>query len=90
MTARPVPRFSTPVLAGPRNDPAFCTMGTGSFGGVKRLGSGVNHQPQSSAEVKDRVVIRLSPFCVFMARYRAKYTCAFITVPRVLNTERDR
>ena len=35
--------------------PASCTMGTGSFPGVKRPGHGVNHPPLSSPEVKERV-----------------------------------
>jgi len=48
-------------LAGPRDDPAFCARGTGSFGGVKQLGSGVNHQPQSSAEVTDRAELYVCP-----------------------------
>ena len=43
-------RFSAPVQA----YPASCTMGTGSFPGVKRPGRGVD-PPPSSAEVKERV-----------------------------------
>ena len=61
MTVRPVPRFSAPVLTGPKDDPAFCTTGTVSFGGVKQPGSGVNHQPPSSAEVKDTVELYVYP-----------------------------
>ena len=34
-------------------------MGTGSFQGVKRPGRGVDHPPQSSAEVKGRVELYL-------------------------------
>jgi hypothetical protein len=34
-------------------------MGTGSFPGVKRTGRGVDHPPQSSAEVKERVQLYL-------------------------------
>ena len=37
--------------------PASCTMGTGSFPGVKRSGRGVDHPPPSSAEVKERVAL---------------------------------
>jgi hypothetical protein len=33
-------------------DPASCTMGTGSFPGVKRPGRGANHPSPFSAEVK--------------------------------------
>jgi len=36
-----------------------CTMGTGSFPGVKRPGSGFDHPPASSAEVKERVELYL-------------------------------
>jgi hypothetical protein len=46
-------RFSTPVQTGPGAYPASCTMGTGSFPGVKRPGRGVDHPPSSSAEVKE-------------------------------------
>jgi hypothetical protein len=37
------------------------TMGTGSFPGVKWPGSGVNHSPPSSAEVKECKAIPLPP-----------------------------
>ena len=50
-------RFSAPVHSGPRAHPASCTMGTGSFPGVKRPRSGVNHPHPSIAEVKERVEI---------------------------------
>jgi len=43
--------------------PASCTMGTGSFPGVKQPGRVVGHPPLSSAEVKERVELYLySPF----------------------------
>jgi len=48
-------RFSAPVQTGLGAHPASYTMGTGSFPGVKRPGSGVDHPPPSSAEVKERV-----------------------------------
>ena len=35
--------------------PSLLTMGTGSFMGVKRTGSGTDHPPTSSSEVKVRV-----------------------------------
>jgi len=38
-------RFSAPVQNGPGVHPASCTMGTGSFPGVKRPGCGVDHPP---------------------------------------------
>ena len=52
-------RFSAPVQTGPRAHPASYTMGTGSFPGVKWPGRGVDHQPPSSAEVKERVELYL-------------------------------
>ena len=39
----------------PGTHPASCTMGTGSFLGVKRRGRSVDHPPPSSAEVEGRV-----------------------------------
>jgi hypothetical protein len=47
-------RFSAPVQTDPGAHPASCTMGTGSFLGVKRPGRGVN-TPLLSVEVKERV-----------------------------------
>jgi hypothetical protein len=45
-------RFFAHVQTGPAAHPAYCTMGTGSFPGVKRLGRG-DHPPPSSAEVEN-------------------------------------
>jgi hypothetical protein len=45
-------RFFTPVQTGPEAHPAPCTMGTGSFPGVKRPERGAEHPPPSSVEVK--------------------------------------
>jgi len=39
--------------------PASCTMGTGSFPGVKRPGRCVDNPRTSSAEVKERVELNL-------------------------------
>ena len=50
-----VVKFSAPVQNCTGTHPAFYTMGTWSFPGVKRLGRGVDHQPPSSAEVEERV-----------------------------------
>jgi len=52
-------RFPAPVQTGPEAHPASCTMGTGSFPGVKWPGRGVDHPPPSSAEVKERVELYL-------------------------------
>jgi hypothetical protein len=45
-------RFSAPVQNGPGVHQASYTMGTGSFSGAMRPGSGVYHPPLSSDEVK--------------------------------------
>jgi hypothetical protein len=47
--------ISAPVQTGPGAHPDSCTMGTRSFPGVKRPGRDVDHPPQSSAEIKERV-----------------------------------
>jgi len=44
-------RFSASIQTGPAAHP----VGSGSFLGVKRLGCGIDHPPQYSAEVKERV-----------------------------------
>jgi hypothetical protein len=44
--------FSAPVQTDPEGHPASCTVGTGSFPGLKRPGHGVDQPPLSSAEVK--------------------------------------
>jgi len=55
-------RFSAPVQTGPGAHPASYTRGTGSFAGVKRPGHGFDHPPTpSSAEIKERVELNLSP-----------------------------
>jgi hypothetical protein len=45
-------RFFAQVQTGPGAHPASCTMGTGSFLGLKRPGRGADHPTPSSAEVK--------------------------------------
>ena len=46
-------RFSAPVQTGPGAHPTSCTVGTGSFPGIKRPGRGADHPPPPhlSAEV---------------------------------------
>jgi hypothetical protein len=46
-------RFFAHVQTRPGTHPASCTMGNGSFPGVKRPGRGACHPPPSSAEVKN-------------------------------------
>ena len=45
-------RFSAPVQTGPGAHPGSCTMGTGSFPGVKRPERDADPSPPSSAVVK--------------------------------------
>ena len=52
-------RFSALVQTGPGAHPASCTMGTGSSPGVKWQGHGLDHPPQSRAEVKERLKLYL-------------------------------
>jgi hypothetical protein len=47
-----IPRFFAHVQTGPEAHPASCTLGTGSFPGVKRPGRGVDHPTPSSAKVE--------------------------------------
>jgi hypothetical protein len=46
-------RFFAHVQTGPGAHPAFCTVGTGSFPGVKRPGRDADHPPPSTAEVEN-------------------------------------
>ena len=52
-------RFSAPVQTGPGAYPASCTMGTGSFLGVKRPEHGVDHPPPSKCRGQERVGLYL-------------------------------
>ena len=53
-------RFSAPVQTGPGAQPAYCTMGTGSFpGGKMRPGHDADPSLPYSAEVKNRVELYL-------------------------------
>jgi len=52
-------RFSAPLQTGRGAHPAPYTVGTGSFPGVKRPRSGVDHPPPSSAEVQEKVELYL-------------------------------
>jgi hypothetical protein len=45
-------RFFAHVQTAPGAHPVSCTMGTGSFPGVKQPGNGADHPPPPSAEVK--------------------------------------
>ena len=52
-------KFSAPVQTDLGAYPASYAMDTGSFPGVKRPERDVEHPPQSSAEVKERVELYL-------------------------------
>ena len=52
-------RFSAPVQTGPGAYPTSCTMGTGSFPGVKRPGRGADHPPPSKCRGQERVRLYL-------------------------------
>ena len=52
-------RFSAPVQTGPGAHPAYCTVGTVSFLGVKGLGRGVDHLPPSKRRGHERVELYL-------------------------------
>jgi hypothetical protein len=49
-------RLSTPIQTCPKAHPVSYTMGTlVSFPGIKSPGHGINHPPQSTVKVKERV-----------------------------------
>ena len=52
-------KLSAPVQTGPAAYPASCTMGTGSFPGVKRPGRGADHPPPSKCRGQERVGLYL-------------------------------
>ena len=52
-------RFSAPLQTRPGAYPASCTMGTGSFPGVKRPGCGADHPPPSKCPGQERVGLYL-------------------------------
>ena len=54
-------RFFASVQTGPGTYPASCTMGTGSFPGVKRPGRGADHPPPSKCRGQERVGLYLYP-----------------------------
>jgi hypothetical protein len=71
-------RISAPIQTYPGAHPASYTMGTGSFPGVKRPGTGVDHSPPSSAEVKEKVELYFySPLWVFVACFRLNLIFTF-------------
>jgi hypothetical protein len=59
-------RFSAPVQNRPGAHPAFYTLGTESFPGVKPPGSGADHLPPASAMVEGTVELYIAPLLAFM------------------------
>ena len=92
-------KFSATVHNFPGAHPASCTMGTGSFPGVKRPGRGVDYPPPYRAEVKERVELYLH-LLYFLGCYRVSYiylalcriflTCAVIYWIRDMWSKEDR
>jgi hypothetical protein len=58
--------FPAPVQTGPVAHPASCTIGTGSFPGVKRPGRGVEYSLLSSAEDTCEYLCCLVYICVVL------------------------
>jgi hypothetical protein len=56
-------RFYAHVQTGPGAHPASCTMGTGSFPGVKRPECDADHTPPSKRRGHERVELYLYPAC---------------------------
>jgi hypothetical protein len=71
--------------------PASYTTGTGSFSGVKRPKSGVDHQPPSSAEVRERVELYIYLLWAFVACPSENFTFTFtFTKPEFTWRDRDK
>ena len=71
-------RFSAPVQTGPEAHPASCTMGTGSFPGVKRSGRCFYHPPHLALRLKESRAISLIPLWAFVPCYRVNCTFTYM------------
>jgi len=60
-------RFSAPIQTGPKTHPAFCTMGTRSFLGVKR-GRGVTLTPHPLLVPWSRISSAIPPLPLWAVR----------------------
>jgi hypothetical protein len=67
-------RFFAHVQTGPGAHPASCTMGTGSFPGVKRPGRGADHPPLLAPMLKMSRAISLLPSRPLVTCYRVTFT----------------
>ena len=79
-------RFSSLVQTGPGAHPASCTMGTGSFLGLKRPRRGADHPSPSKCRGHERVRLYLySPFGsqwpVIGRTFYLTFTCSFLPPP---------
>jgi hypothetical protein len=73
-------RFFAQAQTDPGVHPASCTMGTGSFPGVKRPERGADYPPPSSAEVKKEQSYTSTPFWAF-GSVRGTFTFTSIITP---------
>jgi hypothetical protein len=70
-------RFFAHVQTGPGAHPVSCTMGTGYFPGVKRLGRGAGHPPILAPRSRKSRAIPLLPHRHLVACYRVTFTFTF-------------
>jgi hypothetical protein len=78
-------KFSAPVQTGPGAHPASCTMGTGSFPGVKeRPRSDADPSPPSSAVGHERVELYLYSSYGLYGLYRASVPVQGCTLPYLM------
>jgi len=72
-------RFSAPVQTVSDAHPNYCTMGSGSFPGVKRPGCGLNHWAPLAPRLKKDYV------CFHLLKYRMFSKTRFISCQEFLN-----
>jgi hypothetical protein len=82
-------RFSAPVQTCPGAHPVSCTMGTGSFPGVKRPGVALTTHPHLAPRLKSRT-IPLLPLWAFVTCSRVHFNFTFITRRLQLTMERSK
>ena len=79
-------RYYAPVQTCPGAHPASCTMGTGSFLGVKRTGRDVDHPTHLAPRLKKEYKYTSTPLWAFVASSRVNFTFTFtkIIIPETL------
>jgi hypothetical protein len=70
-------RFSAPVQTGPGAHPASCTMGTGSFPGVKRPGPGTDHTTHLAPRLKEEYSYTSTPPLGLCGLFWVNFTFTF-------------